>query len=221
MGRQRPRLRESGDSGATDRGLGATGDHDVGVLPHDHARRFADGMRPGRAGRHHGKVGSLETVADGNVPRDQIDEAGRDEEGAQAAHPSIFNRQRAGSDFGQAADARADQHTRPFEGLLVIRFPARILNRLDRRHQAVDDESIHAPLVLGGHPRIDIEQAVVPGAERHHTGDLRRQVGNVEGLDSGDSGLAVKQPLLVALYPTAERREEANAGNDHTSHCIP
>ena len=62
------------------RRLGATRDHHIRVAVLDQPRPVADRMRAGRAGRHHGMVGSLETIPDRNVPRAEIDEAAGNEE---------------------------------------------------------------------------------------------------------------------------------------------
>ena len=79
---------------AADRAFGAAGHHHVGIAQRDQARRIADGVRAGRAGRDDGVVGALELVLDRDVAGGEIDQAARNEERADAARALFLQQQR-------------------------------------------------------------------------------------------------------------------------------
>src|SRR6185437_15637250 len=79
-GRERLRLREARKTADRGRHLAAAGDDDIGITVLDGAQPEADCVRRGGAGGHDAEVGSLETVLDGQVPGDHVDDRGGYEE---------------------------------------------------------------------------------------------------------------------------------------------
>src|SRR3546814_4298967 len=101
-------------------------------------------MCTGRAGRHHSMVRALETVFDGDMAGDEVDQPAGHEERADAAVALFLERDRRFLDAVQAADARADQHAGAAALFLVGRHPAGILHGLLGCRQAVEDEIVDA-----------------------------------------------------------------------------
>jgi hypothetical protein len=138
-------------------------------------------------------VRALEAVADRHLPAGEVDQGGRDEERADLAGPALLEEHRRVGDAVEAADAGADQHPGPVLLLLGLRLPARILDGLDRGGDAVDDELVVAPELLG----VDI----IGGAERalavtlgNDAADLGGEIGDVEVLDGANTGPAGQEP---------------------------
>ena len=102
---------EAADAHGGDRGLGAAGDHDVGVAALDDAEGVADGVRGGGAGRRRGLVRSLGAVANGDVPGGKVDDGGGDEERRDLARPAVHQVGVLALDDVEPADAGADVHT--------------------------------------------------------------------------------------------------------------
>ena len=89
-----------------------------------------------------------------------------------------------------------------------------LLGRGDRE----DDERVHLFLFLYRNIVVGVEQAGGRVAPGHLAGDLCRQVADVEGLDPADAGPA-RQNLAPDILDThAQRADNAEAGNDDTSH---
>ena len=218
--RQRPGGAEPGHAEPAYGGLGAAGDHHVGIFQHDKPGRVADRMRPGGTRRDDGMVGALEPESDRHVSRHQVDQAGGNEKRADAPDVAAFDQHRVLGDLVQAADARADHDPGAHLVFLGFRRPAGIGDRLDRRRQTVDDEIVHAPLILRRHPVIGVEQPFGRFADRHLAGDFRRQVADIEGLDGADAGFSGQQFFPVDLNPTPQGGQKAQTGNNHTSHCL-
>ena len=147
--RERARSGEAGDPEPADRGLGAAGDHDVGIAEPDHPGGVADRMGAGRAGGHDRVVRALEAEPDRDLPARQVDQGGRDEERADPARAALLERDRGVGDRVEAADAGADQHAGALPRLLGLGLPAGIPDGLGRRREPVDDEQIVLAQVLG------------------------------------------------------------------------
>ena len=112
----------------------------------------------------------------------QIDQAAGNEERRDAARPLLVQNDRRLGYAMQAADARADHHA-GFDLLLVgLGRPVGVLQRLSRRRDAVEDESIDPSLFLRLHPIVGIE-GVRSLAARNLGGDLTSDVGYVEVFD--------------------------------------
>src|SRR5471030_1283546 len=125
-------------------------------------------------------------------------------------------------DARQAADARADHDAGALSALVVLGPPPGILDRLNGRAHREEDEGIHLALVLGRDPVIDVEATFRGLAARHLSGDLRRQIRHVEGLDRADSGFAVQQAAPDPLRADAQGSDQTDTGDDDPSHvhCI-
>ena len=134
-----------------DRGLGAAGDHHVGIAERDQPAGVADRMRAGRAGGHDRMVRALEAEPDRDLAAHQVDQAGRDEERADPPRTALLELDRGVRDRAEAADAGADQHPGALARGLVLGLPAGVAHRLDRGRDAVDDEQIVLARVLGRH----------------------------------------------------------------------
>ena len=117
-------------------GLGAAGDHHVGIVQLDHPRGVADGVRAGRAGGDHRVVRPLEAVPDRDLAGGQVDQADGMKNGLMRRGPRSRSVTAASRYRRQAADARADQHAGAFVVLVGLGLPAGILDRLDRRRPA-------------------------------------------------------------------------------------
>jgi hypothetical protein len=87
-----------------------------------------------------------------------------------------------------------------------------------RRRNRQHDETVHLALVLRRHIVVGIQQSAGGIAARHFSGDLRRQVGNIERLDAANTGFAVDQPFPVVLHAHTEGRDHAETGYDDASH---
>src|SRR5262249_10297660 len=88
-GRQRAAGGEPGKRQTADRRFGTAGDHHCGVAERDQPRGVADGVRTGRAGGNHRAVRALELVADGHLSGGEVDQAARNEEGADPPRSAI------------------------------------------------------------------------------------------------------------------------------------
>jgi hypothetical protein len=152
------------------------------------------------------------------MARGEIDQRRGNEERADPARALFLQRDRALGDGRQAADARADDNARLLAVLVLLRLPARILDRLDAGGEREDDEIIHLALLFRRHPVIGIEEARRGLPARHLARDLRGQIRDVEGLDAAQARLAVEQPLPRRLHPATKRRDEAQTGDDNPSH---
>jgi hypothetical protein len=98
-------------------------------------------------------------------------------------------------------------------------MPAGILDRHVGGGHGIDDELVHAPLVLRRHPVVGVEQPGFAVAARDLRRHPRRQVGDIERLDRADARFAGQQPPPYLFEADAERRHEPHAGDDNTSHA--
>src|SRR5262249_52274974 len=98
------------------------------------------------------------------------------------------------------------------------RLPARILKRLARCAHGEDDEIVDLALFLRLHPLVGIKAAVRAVATRNLTGDLRGQIGNVEGLDAPCPAVAVDEALPGRLDAASKRCHHAEPCDDDASH---
>ncbi|MCU1249468.1 MAG: uncharacterized protein JWQ49_2497 [Edaphobacter sp.] len=92
----------------SDGGLGATGDHGVGVAALDEAEGVSDGVGGGGAGGCGGLVGAARAVFDGDVAGGEVDDGTGDEEGRDLAGAAVEQIDVLAFDDVEAADAGAD-----------------------------------------------------------------------------------------------------------------
>src|SRR5271169_1067098 len=116
-------------------------------------------MRPARASRDYRMVGSGKPVTDRHVPGGKIDQIGWNEERRQAAWAALVQGQCPFGDPREPADPGADHDAGALAGLLTVREPVGVLDRLSRRGQGKDDKPVHLALILGRYPIISVEQS--------------------------------------------------------------
>src|SRR5690606_3375232 len=129
-----------------------------------------------------GDVRTLETVHDGQVARDHVDDGAGNEERRDLAWTALVVGVIGVLDQAEAANAGADRHTDTL-GVLFGGNDAGILDRLDTGSQAVLDEGIHTTGVLGRQVLRDVEVL-------HLACNLRGETAGIELGDSGNAGLA-------------------------------
>ena len=76
----------------------------------------------------------------------------------------------------QPAYPRPDHDAGALAVIFAVREPARILDRLGRGRQRIDDKPVHLALILRSDPIIGIEQPRGGVATRHLGGDPRWQI---------------------------------------------
>ena len=79
-GAQRLHRSESAQGNRCNGGLGATGEHCVGIAHDQCAPRLSDGVAGSGAGGAGGQVGSTQAVVEREHPRSHVDDHHRDEE---------------------------------------------------------------------------------------------------------------------------------------------
>src|SRR5436305_1472774 len=72
--------------------FGPAADHHIRGFALDQFERIADGVRARRAGRGRRRIRALRARADRHVPRSQVHDSGRNEEGRDAARPFFEQR---------------------------------------------------------------------------------------------------------------------------------
>ena len=128
--------------------LRAAGNHHVSVAVFDHARSITNVVRAGGTGRDDGDVGSLHSVHDGQVARDHVDDAGRNEERRHFSRAVLEQGLVLTLDERQSADAGTDGQT-DARCVGFRHFQPGILDRLSAGGNPEVDELIHTPQVLG------------------------------------------------------------------------
>src|SRR5512139_939421 len=165
--------------------LGATGDHHVGIAVLDHAGGQADRMQTGGAGGDNRQVGPLQSVKDGKVARNHVDDRTGNEEGRNLPR-SRFHQQSVGFlDQRQAADSGTDIDANALR-IGFGDFDARVAYRLDARGHAELDEGIHAAGLFRVEVGLDLE---ILDLACHLRGERRW----IKTGDPGDPGTTGKQ----------------------------
>src|ERR1019366_851358 len=186
------------------RRLRAAGDHDIDVAVFDHAPGHADRVQAGRACRDDREVRPLEAEHDRDVPRDHVDDRGRHEERRDPARAAPLELRLGLLDEGQATDPRSDQATDAlglFLAQLVVGRQTGIADRLDRRGQAVVDERVHVPRILGREIVLDLDALDLAG-------NAAGEGGRVELRDVRDAGSTGEQVLPTDVDAVADRTDE-------------
>ena len=159
---QRPHRCKAANAQRADGGLGAAGQHDVGVAVLDQAAGLPDAMQPGGAGGGDRQVRPLEAELHRYVPGHHVDDGSRHKKWRDAArtarHPFTVRL----FDHGQTANAGAD-HAADSLGQLFTQCVAQrqtsVLHRLCGGHDAVMDECIHGAQLFRRYERRKIEPA--------------------------------------------------------------
>ena len=139
-GRAESRQPERGDAGVE-----PAGEHDVGGVPPYRLERLADGVVAGRARRDGRVVDALESVADRDVPGREVDDHPRHQERGDAAGTALREHDGLLLHELQAADPRADDHSRALRFRLVELPQSRVRHRLRRGDDSELLEAREAP----------------------------------------------------------------------------
>ena len=147
--------------------------HHVRVVERDEPRRVADGVRARGAGGDDRVVRAAEAVADADLPRDEVDERARHEEGGDPPGSALVQQHGRLGDGLEPPDARPDEHAGPQQALLVVGRPPGVPHGLVGGGDAVEDEVVDLAAVLRRHHRVGIE------------GALRAVAGHLAGVGRG------------------------------------
>jgi len=213
---QRPAGAEAGDGQPRDRRFGAARHHHVGIAQRDQPRGVADRMRAGRAGGHDRVVRPLQAMADRDMAGSQVDDVAGDEEGADAARAALFQKHRILGDAVDAADAGTDHHAGGATILLALRLPAGIGQRHVGGGDPVGNEVGDLALFLRLQERVGIECSLA--FARDARSDLAGKILGLEAADPRHRGTTGQQLPPGMLGTEAERRQQADARDDDTSH---
>ena len=209
---------EARDADAADRGFGTARHHHIGILELDQPRGITDRVRTGGAGGDDRVVRSLEAVLDGNLAGDQVDQRRGNEEGTHSTRSPLLKHERGLVDGLETTDAGADHDAGPGQTFLVLRHPARILDRLLGGRESEHDELVELPLLLGRKVAVHIEVAVCLVALGHLTRDSRREIGRIESLDGANARLRRHEAAPVRVDAVTQRRHHTHAGYDDSPH---
>src|SRR5262249_31703757 len=175
-------------------------------------------MRPARTGGYYRVIGPLQAVRNRHISCCQVDQTAGDEERRHAPRPSLFQYDGSFGNAGETPDTGPDHHAGARLFVIARRLPARIVERLTRGAHGEDDEIIDLALLRRLHPLVGIEAAVGAITTPNLTGDLRRQIRNVEGLDAPGPAIAADEALPRRLDAASERRHHAESRDDDASH---
>ncbi len=174
--------RKAADARRAGRVFRAAGNHHIHLAALDHACGEADAVRARRTGRHEREVGSLDSILDGQVPGNHVDDVAWYEERRNLARSPIEEGLVALFDAGEAAypGTHQDADAPP---VLVGHFETAVAHRLDAGRHAVVDERVHLARFLRRDVLRNIE--VLDAAA-----EARAEVGDVERGDRADPALA-------------------------------
>ena len=218
FGRQRLAGVETRHADLTDRRLGAACDHHIRIAVFDQTRRVTDGMGPGGTSSHDRVVRPLETVADRDLTRDQVDQRAGHEEGAHAARTLFGHHDSSIGDRVQSTDARADQHAGAFLIFFLGGQPARILNRLLGGGHAEQNEGIYLPLLFRLHVFVCVKGAIAAIAQRHFAGVLGHQFAGIKAGDRSGPGLPIKDPFPAFFHAVREGGNQTQTRYYNSAH---
>ncbi len=161
--RERLCLAEAPEATSRHGHLAASGDDHVGVTVLDGAHSQADRMRGSRARGDDPQVRSLQTVLDGEVAGDHVDDAGRHEEGRNLARivPGFQIGVVLPLDRAQATDTGAANRAAA-RGVHLAEVDAAIGDGLDAGRDTVVHELVHAPGFLRRYVLLYVEVLDLP-----------------------------------------------------------
>ncbi|MOA00921.1 hypothetical protein D3C78_1203010 [compost metagenome] len=191
----------------------ASGDRHIGVTVFDHATRFTDAMQTGGTCRDHGQIRPLEAETHGHMTGHHVDDGRGHEERRDATRAAVAQLNLGVFDQGQATNARA-HHARnargEFIGQGVARRQARILNGLRRSRNAIVDECVHSPRILGAEIGLQIKPLDL-------TCNLAGKVRRVELRDEVNSGLAGQNIGPGIRHRVTHGADATQAGHDNAT----
>ena len=216
-GRQGPCGCEPGHANAADSGLGAAGNHDVGIIKGNHPCGIANGVRTGRTGRDNRVVRPPEAVFDRYVAGHEIDQRRRNKERGDPARTALVHQLVCLNDGFETADARSDHHAGAVLRFTVFRLPAAVLDSKLRGNNAELDETVLLALFARLDEGIHIEAARLVGT-RHLPGNLACEVIDLKACDSSDTGLAGNDLGPVVIDADTKRRDHSKTGDNYATH---
>ena len=119
----------------------------------------------------------------------------------------------------KTADAGADRHSGANAGVLVHVGEARVLERLARGVDRIDDERVDLALDLGIHAFVGIE-AVFMVLGLYLARDLGLLVADVEARDRADPALSREEIFPGRLDVGAQRRHQPETRHHDTAHFL-
>src|SRR6185312_15844662 len=180
------------------------------------AHTESDRVGRSRTRRHDAEVGSLQTVLDGQVPGDHVDDRGGHEErrdlpraaGLEIGAVLVLDRAQA-ADPG-AADGAATVR------IELAHIDAGVGHGLDTRGHAVVHEIIHAPRFLRLDVLIHLEAA-------YRAAETDRKGGHIEAGDRTDAAFTFQNGFPGRLHRAPNGRDDAETRHDNSTftHTIP
>ena len=200
---------ETTDTHGGDGGLGATGDHGVGIAALDDAEGVTDGVGAGGAGGSGGLVGSAGGVLDGDVSGGEIDDGGGDEEGRDFAWATVHHVGVFALNDVEAADAGADVYAEAVTELAGD-GEAGVSHGLGCGRKGEVYEAAH----FAGLFFVDEEEWI---EVLDLCGEADGVAGEIECLDLRHATLAGHEPCPHFGSGVAYCAEQADTGNDDTT----
>ena len=195
-----------------DGGLGAAGEHDVGVAHDEGAPCLADGVAGCGAGGAGGDVGAAQSVVEREHPRRHVEDHHRDEEWGDPAGAAVEQCLVLFLHRAKPADAGADEGA---DAVAVGRGQIQpgVVDRLPAGHHGELGEPVGAPNLLGrGEGRGGVEVL-------HFAGDGAGVALGVVCGDRADAALAGEEIFPEGADPLAKRCDDAEAGDDDSLSC--
>ena len=200
---------EAAHGQGSDGGLGAAGEHHLGVAVPDVAEGVAHGVAAAGAGGHRADAHTVQMHPDGNLSRSHIGDGHGDEEGGDLVKAPAVACLAGGLDGGNAADAAGDGHAAP-AGVLLLQIQSAVGHRFHRRGDSKLSEAVHPPglLAIQSHGGVKVLHL---GGQR----DLLIAV-VIQG-DGGNAAHAVLDGLPAFGSGVSQGSDRADAGDDNTS----
>src|SRR5947209_7559581 len=199
---------EPGQDQRVHAGLGATGEHRIGVAAAYELGRLADRVGAGRARRDDGVVRPPDAERDRKLAARRVDEHVRQEVRRHPFRPALSQHLALLHDPDEAADRRAedDAHARGIEAV-----QPGIGDGLLRRRERKQDVAIELAHLLrrGGAARVEV---------LHLGGDPHGKAAWVERADEVDPALAGERRAPRRARVVPDRRDGAEARDDDASH---
>ena len=208
--RKRLGLREATDAESRRRHFAAACDDDVSVAVLDRPEAETDRVGRGGARRDDPEIRPLETVADRQVPRNHVDDRGRNEKRRDLAR-SVGRQEGVvlGFDGRESTDTRAGDDPATLDIMLAEVDPG-MGHGLDARRHAVVHELVHAT----GFFRRDV---VTDREAAHGTADTGGEGAGVEAGDETNAALATQHRIPCTRDGAADRRDDSKTGDDDST----
>src|SRR4051794_34025221 len=212
---QGPHRRKSTNAHRRDTSLSAAADHHIGVTVLNQPERVADRMGAGCTSNGCGRIRPFCSVANGDIPARQIDDARRNKERRDPAGAPFEQRPVLPFDHFESTDSASDIHTEVLGLSLVLRKfqVCRLYGKLGRGHRKLNE------------PAHLLHVSFVDVAERieilYFTRDACRESGGIELGNKSNSILALPDCRPVLFRARADGTNESHARhNDPTLHVV-